>query len=130
MLLLENKYIYGIHRGDKLIRSLLEKYFIIPNVKVSIFKEFLVDSDLNMIDKIFFIGNVKDFNLIKRKFPNIKMYFIPNENGWKRVDKIRDYKKCYFLSTGKNYWDWIPYFEEKGIEFWNVVPLYDVQDSI
>ncbi len=113
-----------------MIRSLLEKYFIIPNVKVSIFKEFLVDSDLNMIDKIFFIGNVKDFNLIKRKFPNIKMYFIPNENGWKRVDKIRDYKKCYFLSTGKNYWDWIHYFEEKGIEFWNVVPLYDVQDSI
>ena len=113
-----------------MIRKLLEEYFIIPNIKISIFREFLLDCNLDTTDKVYFIGNVKDFNLVRRKFSKIKIYFINSDRGWEKVDKIRDYRKCYFLATGKNYRDWINYFEKKGIELWNVVPLYDVQNSI
>ena len=111
-------------------KEVLKKYYIIPSIKKSIFREYLNNINTSDIAKIYFIGDRDDYRLIKRSFSHIKLIFIDSQIDKRKIKKIKDYHKCCFLVTSENYLNWICYFEKKVIELCNIIPMYDVHNSI
>lgn len=111
------------------MRLLLEKYFIIPIIKISLFRELFANNPEIGNHEIIFIGEINDYRMIRQAFGK-RMYFIDDTKGTWELEKIRRTSDYFYIITSGNYLQWINGFEKKDIGNWTVIPLYDVRFSI
>ncbi|GFI44950.1 hypothetical protein IMSAGC019_00260 [Lachnospiraceae bacterium] len=113
----------------KVLRLLIEKYFIIPTIKLSLAKELFMDNTKMLNYEIVFIGDIGDYRMI-RSILKRRMYFIDGVKIINELEKSKAVSRYFYIITGNNYMHLINYFDKKGVKNWAFIPLYDVKFSI